>query len=189
MMVGVVLSITLAIVELSLKQLELSLDSRDSEVAFQAANAGLECAQRISRQSSSTIKVGGIVSVDCFEKTSSVSAESPLVNLPSSGTPTNGDIYRYKSSVSWGSQPSSADDRCSEFDVITMVVQTDASGPVIIGGSGPNSLRNIFPGYGADTKTCSAGGICTLAVSRGYSAPCTAKATAGTLMRQILLEF
>ena len=39
MVLGVVLSVTLAIVELSLQHLALSVDFKDSEIAFHAANA------------------------------------------------------------------------------------------------------------------------------------------------------
>ena len=58
MVLSVVLSVTLAIVELTLQQLALSVDSRDSEVAFHAANAGLECARYTRRNASTTFEGG-----------------------------------------------------------------------------------------------------------------------------------
>jgi hypothetical protein len=41
--VAVVVSITLAVIELTIKQLNLTVTAKDSEIAFHAANAGIEC--------------------------------------------------------------------------------------------------------------------------------------------------
>ena len=43
--VSVVISIGLVVLDLTLKQLRLSTNSKDSETAFHAANAAMECAR------------------------------------------------------------------------------------------------------------------------------------------------
>jgi len=188
LVVSVVISVTLAIVELSMKHLELSVNSRDSEVAFAAANAGLECAQRIRHSASSTIESGATTSFDCFEQTINVVKEVSL-GFAVAGDPDYGKVFRYKKSIGWGSGASGTNDRCSEIDIVAMVTENGAAGDLVIGGTGTNSLKNKFSGYENDTKSCGPGGRCTLASVRGYSANCANKTKSGTLMREILLEF
>jgi len=43
LIISVVLSVALTTLSLSIKQTRLATDTRDAEVAFHAANAGLEC--------------------------------------------------------------------------------------------------------------------------------------------------
>jgi hypothetical protein len=66
--VTAVVSITLAIIELSIKQLALTVTAKDSELAFQAANAGIECIRYLHRQASSSFVTGLPASV-LFEAT------------------------------------------------------------------------------------------------------------------------
>jgi len=182
LIIGVVISVTMAIVELSLKQLELSVNSRDSEIAFAAANAGMECAKLIRRSASSTIESGQTTDFACFSNNADTNPSTALVHIESGGS--NGSVYRYQPEIDWSSS-----DRCSQIDMVTMVINSDASGPLVIGGSGNNSLKKIFSGYPNDTKSCDPGGRCTLVSVRGYSAKCADKSNPGTLMREILLEF
>jgi len=178
LIIGVVISVTMAIVELSLKQLELSVSSRDSEVAFAAANAGLECAKRTRRSASTTIEIGTATTLDCFENsTSPVSNTGSSINVTSGGS--SGKVYRYQPTIDWSSA-----DRCSEINIVAMVMNDNATDPLVISG-----LTSIFPGYSNNTKSCNPGGNCTIAGVRGYSAKCTEKTNLGTLMREILLEF
>ena len=188
LVVSVVISVTLAIVELSMKHLELSVNSRDSEVAFAAANAGLECAQRIRHSASSTIESGATTSFDCFEQTINVVKEASL-GFAVSGDPNYGKVFRYKNSIDWGSGVSGSNDRCSEIDIVAMVTENGAAGDLVIGDNGNHSLKKVFSGYPNNTKSCNPGGRCTLASVRGYSANCNNKTKSGTLMREILLEF
>ena len=181
LIIGVVISVTMAIVELSLKQLELSVSSRDSEIAFAAANAGMECAKLIRRSASTTIESGANTTFDCFETISSVGNTGSTIHIQSGGS--NGSVYRYQPAIDW-----SGSDRCSDIDMVTMVVNSDAGGPLVIGGGGNNSLKKVFSGYPNDTKTCEPGGNCTIVSVKGYSAKCAEKANSGTLMREILLE-
>ena len=190
LIIGVVISVTMTIVELSLKQLGLSVSARDSEVAFAAANAGLECAQRIRHSASTTIEIGTRTNFDCFEQTVNNVDKEASLGFVVSGDPNYGKVFRYKNSIDWGSGVSGSNDRCSEIDIVAMVTKNGAAGDLVIGGNGNNhSLKKVFSGYPNNTKSCNPGGRCTLAVVRGYSAKCADKSNPGTLMREILLEF
>ncbi len=175
LVVSVVIAVTLSIVELTLKQLELSVDSRDAEVAFHAASAGMECAQRTRRISSSTIETGNNFTLRCFELTRNMTnALSGVSNLDS----VNGDVYRYQTNIDWGAGVNA---KCTEIDIITIVAETGAT---TAGG-----LSAQIPNYTSNTKSCARGARCTIVSVSGYSAACSQTGALGTLKREILLEF
>ena len=180
LVLSVIVSVTLAIVELSLKQLKLSVDSTDSEIAFHAANAGLECARYIRRIESDDIETGADISVNCFGSSATVPRQSSL-GFITTGVPASGQVYRYRHSIDWGTAPSA---RCTTLDITTMV----ATSTITIGGSGGNTLKARINGYENDSKTCEAGERCTIMSVVGYSSTCGATSTAGVLKREILLE-
>ncbi len=182
MVVSVVISVTLAIVELSLKQLELSIDSTDSELAFQAANAGLECARFTRRSETVDFEAGQQIDFSCFGDSD---PNSPMaLGLPLSGTTANDDVYRYQAEITWGTAPQ---ERCSEIKMITMII--DAASPGVTMGSVIDPVRSELPGYPRNTKFCGPGGRCTVVSVTGYSASCGNKASQSTRSRDILLEF
>ncbi len=182
LVIGVIVAVTLAIVELSLKQLELSVDSRDSEVAFHAANAGMECAQRARRISSSTIEAGNDFTVECFE-TSAVAGSRDDVHIRSGAS--NGEVHRHVALLDWDS---GTEARCSEINMISIMADT---GAIVIGSNSDNadSLQRLIPNYPAHSKSCAAGARCTIASVSGYSSTCAQRNGVGTLKREILLEF
>lgn len=183
LVLSVVVAVTLAIVELSLKQLKLSVDSTDSEIAFHAANAGLECAQYIRRVESDDFENGNSVTVNCFGSTGPAPALSgaALGFITSGVGPNTGAVYRYKRNIEWGAAP---DIRCTTLDIITII----ATSSVTIGGTGGNTLKTRISGYENDTKVCGVGGRCTIISVAGYSSACGATSTQGVLKREILLE-
>ncbi len=185
MVLSVVTAVTLAIVELSLKQLALSVDSKDSEIAFHAANAGLECARYMRRTASTTFETGNDVTSYCFGSPVTVTEIALGVPRAPAGT-TNGVVYRYEADFQWGSGSSI---RCSEVSMVVIAVTATATPAGITIGNGGSPLTDIMPGYPATTKTCEAGGRCTIASVTGYSAACANKSDADTLRREILLEF
>jgi Tfp pilus assembly protein PilX len=176
--VSAVLAISLSLIELSLKQLDLAVDARDGEIAFQAANAGLECAQRTRRVASTTLEAGTATNFRCFNSSLSVNATS-ILGL-TVANPGQGTVDRYQANMQWGS---GANIRCSEIDMIIMVSNITA----------PTGVRitdlNTFHHSLAAAKTCPPGGRCTVAVSRGYNATCANKNAPGVIRREVLLEF
>lgn len=176
LVVTVVVSVTLAVVELSIKQINLSVTAKDSEIAFYASNAGMECARYANRLASSTIENGtNAFSAPCFND--DVDFTRRAHGLSVSG---DGDVYRYQSEVSW---PTS--DRCSQIDMVVMVVPATDSGNTTI-----SNFNTIYPGYPTGkTKTCTPGSKCTIASVTGFNKSCGAITGAGTVRREILLEF
>ncbi len=184
LVLSVVVSVTLAIVELSLKQLQLSVDSTDSEIAFHAANAGLECARYTRRNESDDFETGGSVQINCFGSTGTVapSALGSMTTYISPALGANNQAYRYRRDISWGTAPN---ERCSSIDIFTMVATTTFTAG---SGSGAGSLKNFINGYEFDSKTCEAGERCTIMSVIGYSSACTGTSSPGVLKREILLE-
>jgi hypothetical protein len=180
LVLSVVVAVTLAIVELSIKQLKLSVDSTDSEIAFHAANAGLECARYTRRKESANFEAGSNVTFNCFGNNEVVARQASL-GLSATGIGPDGAVYRYKQDIEWGTAPN---ERCTSMDIIAMIATTT----VTLGGAGSNSLTTKINGYENDTKDCVAGERCTIMSVTGYSSPCTATSSAGTLRREILLE-
>ncbi len=178
LVVTVVVSITLAVIELSIKQLALSVTAKDSEIAFYAANAGMECVRYARRTASTSLEAGvNSVSFNCFNRTQNLGRQI-IDPLTKSGG--NGDIYRYRGEVTWGTN-----DRCSVIDMVVLTVPDTVTSDMQI----PN-LNDLYEGYPAgDTKTCSPGAKCTVAQVTGYNRPCGSLTLPGTVRREILLEF
>jgi hypothetical protein len=185
MVLGVVLSVTLAIVELSLQHLSLSVDSKDSEIAFHAANAGLECARYMRRHSSSSFE-GGTTNIapTCFGTTTPNFRKQASTGVSTSTNPTAvGVIYRYKATIA------SNNNRCSVIDMLTMIVSTSSPKNLVIKAESGGDLDLVFPGYGPKSKSCAPGAICTIVSVAGYNAFCNGITADGVLKRQVLLEF
>jgi hypothetical protein len=177
LVVAVVVSITLAVIELSIKQLNLSVTAKDSEVAFHAANAGMECVRYARRVASTSLEAGvDPVGFDCFQRNQDLDRQAH--SLTENGG--DGDIYRYQSEVTWGTN-----DRCSLIDMVIMVVPDTETSDMQI----PN-LNTVFGGFPAtETKSCSPGATCTVAEVIGFNRSCANRTLAGTVRREILLEF
>jgi Tfp pilus assembly protein PilV len=182
LVLGVVVAVTLAIVELSLKQLKLSVDSTDSEIAFHAANAGLECARYVRRIESDNIEIGDDITIECFGSADTVAREGSLGFVTTALGAATGQVYRYKHTIEWGTAPAI---RCTSLDIITIVATTS----VTIGAStGGNTLKTRINGYENDDKVCEAGERCTIMSVVGYSSACANIASPGVLRREILVE-
>jgi hypothetical protein len=188
MVVSVIVSITAAVIELSLKQLQLAVTTRDSEIAFQAANAGMECARYARRISADEIETGNgsLYPFPCFGVSDQILQSSNLTGLVSNeDTITNTRVIKYyTSNFTW-----STNDRCSKLVMLAMNVSPDADASLVI-----DNLHDLFPGYPEGmTKTCEVGSYCTVAQVTGYSdsAACNAgyTPTIDTVRREILLEF
>lgn len=182
LVLSVVVAVTLAIVELSIKQLKLSTDSTDSEIAFHAANAGLECARYTRRKESDAFESGTNVTFNCFGTTvTAATVPVGFVTNPNPLVAANARVSRYRQNITWGSAPNQ---RCTSMDITAMV----ATSSFTIGGPGGQTLKNHINSYETDAKTCVAGERCTIMSIIGYSSACNATSSAGVLKREILLE-
>lgn len=179
--VSVVISIGLSVLDLSIKQVRLATNSRDSEAAFHAANAGVECARYTRRVNSNRMENGQSITPLCFGS----SASPNSVVEVTSGVSGDGEVYKYTYNISWGT---TADPRCTE--VVTMV----ATATAMVGGSAgagltTNNMRTHIPAYTANSWRCEAGERCTVLSVQGYNRGCSASYGFGTVEREVLLQF
>lgn len=176
--VTVLISIGLSVLDLSIKQVRLATNAKDSEIAFHAANAGLECALYWRRFSEDAMELGQTVPVSCFARPS-VPATGSRITTGVSG----GDVFQYKYEFTWGDSP---DIRCSQINAI--VGSSSASTNLVISGliSGGSPL---VPGYpDGNSKTCEAGTKCTIISVQGFNKPCSDVGGYGTVQREVLLQ-
>jgi Tfp pilus assembly protein PilX len=170
--VGVLVSIGIAVLDLSVKQVRLSTNAKESETAFHAANAGVECAEYWRRVASTSMESGAAISPACF----SASATSNTVNQVVAGVTGTANVYLYNYNFSWGAKP-----RCTKIQtlVINAVSTTTVSG-----------MRTLISGYPTDTsKPCAGGEKCTVISTRGYNRLCTSASGYGSVEREVLLQF
>lgn len=170
--VGVVVSVGLTILDLSLKQVRLSTNSRDSETAFHAANAGLECARYWRVAEEVDMDSGNTITPSCFGVS--------IGNVVGVGvTASNGDAYLYDFEATWGS---GSNVRCSQMSVLTISSPANATTTV------PN-MTTIIPGYPyIEDRECGPSGRCTVIAVRGFSRSCSNIGLNGTVQREVLLE-
>jgi Tfp pilus assembly protein PilX len=174
---GVIVSVGLTIIELTIKQVRLSSSAKDSEIAFHAANAGVECAlyhRSYNEPSYSEIEVGNNLNPTCFDNTPTTRTVTELLNNA------DGVAYQHEWEFTWGD----SSDRCSEINMISMLADSSGNDLSL---SGMSSLVSGYPD--GDVKTCDAGGLCTVLAVKGYNRPCSQKNSIGTLQREVLVQF
>ncbi len=174
--VGVVISVGLSILDLSVKQVRLATNARDSEISFHAANAGLECAQYWRRNLATEMELGESVTPACFGVGT---FSNTLTDLTGSNVIGDGGAYQYEFLFTWGTPT-----RCSAINLIVASSTESGAGMII------TSMEGLVPGYpGGTTKTCDASARCTVASVRGYNRACDTISAFGTVEREVLLQY
>lgn len=171
LLLAVIVTVTLSIIDLTRQQLALSVDGRDAEIAFQAASAGVECAQRVARSNASSIEERDPVTFDCFSENSATT--SSLSGL-STDNNNNSRVSRYQPQLEW-------DNRCTEIDLIAVVTATSS---VTV-----NNMQSHIANYPTEELVCPAGSVCHVVAAAGYNVPCGQINNFGVLKREMLLEF
>ena len=166
--VSVVISIGITLIDLTIKQLRLANSSKDSETAFHAANAGVECIRQWRVASSVALETGQVVPISCFD----VAANTVPLYLATTS------VYSHDVEITWG--PANAQ-RCSRIKMITLSPDFAASVTY-------NNVPAIIPGYPNSNKTCVAGGRCSIISVQGYNRPCNLTSELGTIQREVLLD-
>lgn len=177
--VGVVVSVGLTILDLTIKQLLLSTNSKDSEIALHAANAGLECAQYWRNLKATDFEDGNSVNVACFDKPA-IAVTEDNSGITKTGS---GNVHKYKFQFDWGNVGA---ERCS---MVTMVLfNSDSSVGNILEITNMNAVVSGYPD--GSSKKCEAGGRCAVISVQGYNRPCANAllGSPGTLQREVLLE-
>ena len=182
--VGVVLSVGLSILDLSIKQIRLSTNAKESEISFHAANAGMECARYWRRENADEMEKGEVITPTCFGVSAGTITPLDKNNLPGTAAVVGlGDVFLYSYEFTWG--PSNAV-RCTQVD--TLVASSSPAGT----GATTTNMTDIFPGYPEDTdgpdSYCVAGSRCTVVSVRGYNRPCSTSNGYGTVEREVLLQ-
>lgn len=176
---SVVLAIGLSILNVSVNQINLSATARESEFAFQAAHAGVDCMWywRNTDESTFISKGASAPSLNCFN--GKEASKSVALVTPSNGVGnTSGHfINAYNYTFSWGTPI-----RCTEAAMYVM-------------NAGDADLQydfsSINQGVGTDgLKTCTQGYICTVLISDGYNRSCTDKnSSIYSVQRELTFEF
>jgi hypothetical protein len=177
--VGVVVSVGLSILELTIKQLALSTGSKDSETALHAANAGIECAQYWRNKEYKKFEDGdsSIDDISCFGDSGKSFTKSNTKPSPGNVTKNRGDAYVYSIQLATA-------DRCSKITMLILESDNESVGGVTV-----NNVGDILPGYASTaTKTCEPGGRCTYTSVQGYNKSCSNIGAFGTIQREVLLE-
>jgi hypothetical protein len=171
---SVVLAIGASILSISINQVNLSATARESEFAFQAAHAGIDC-QWYWRYEDAD----GYTAADANEPNPTITCfgESPRVTskyriLEQSGI---GYVDSFYNVFDWGDPK-----RCSS---VRMYVMTATGGDLTV------PFTNV--GIGDDgVKTCLQGNTCTVLISSGYNRSCyDIYDSIFSVQREITLEF
>ena len=168
---SVVLAIGISILEISISQITLSSTSRESEFAFQAAHAGVDCLWYWRNEESENFE--GLTTpfpvIECFG-TGVLSAIRTTVFADSEA---HARSYTYQ--FQWGDPQ-----RCT---IAEMVVMNAHSKDLIL-----NFVNEAVGDEG--TKECLDGNVCTVLFSRGYNRSCEELDTSiFSLQREITVEF
>ena len=174
---SIVLAIGVSLLHLSISQINLASTARESEIAFQAAHAGANCAW-FWRYNTDT--------EDLFATALSGSA-APTFSCFGDEEPSS--AKHDQASVSGGT----ADTFDYEFPMGTAGSCTQVTVYVMRAGAAEMTwdLRSVNEGIGTNgIKKCDANGVCTIIVSRGYNRNCADIATSiFTIQRELTVEF
>jgi hypothetical protein len=172
---SVVLAIGVSILQISVNQINLSATARESELAFQAAHAGVDCQWYWRNEKVSEYLSGDNPpqnpSISCFG-TNAYDNTATRLNVGAG----DGTVERFTNTFSWGSP-----ERCT----ITAMY--------VLNANGAQDLIVDFEneGVGDDgRKTCKSGNLCTVLVSDGYNRACDeVDSSIFSVQREITVEF
>ncbi len=165
---SVLLAVGLTLLNVTLKQFQLSAVSRESEIAFQVAQIGMECARywRYEKGPEFTANSETNPSLNCLGITFNDSFTSGHTPLSGSGAHNR---FNYQSTVNLGTN------RCMQIAVDVIV-------------SGPSARTVSITNFGS--KSCGINEVCTVVISRGYNVACSQIGTnIYTVQRELTAEF
>lgn len=185
LIMSVLLGVTASLLNVSLKQFQLSNVAKDSEIAFQAASAGMECmlSHDYEQYPYSIFNVNGDGTgtttesdISCMGQTSNDSVAGDGDTLPTgvtqhAGQVDNGEEQRFK--FSWKNDIDLSE-VCSEVSIYKFFSTNSAvSMSVALGPS----------------DTCPAGITCTVIKARGYNVACNNIGTQRTIERELVQRY
>lgn len=163
---SIVIAIALSIMGIVMKQLTLAGIARESEIAFQAANAGAECIRffDISDSHGNTLDVPGNGSAQASAATVTCLSGSPVSN--SNGPVASGDEQLF--TWTWDS-----DSICTDVSVYKFYSST-----------GDEDMDPLIT-----DRDCPEGVECTIIKARGYNAPCSAISSSRVVERELTVIY
>ncbi len=175
---SVALAIGLSLLDVTVKQLGLSSTVRESEIAFQAAAAGMNCLQTarnryVYETQENEASSAAFEDMECLGK---------QIDMTDNDTDTR--VQKFSSQITW--ETASGADLCVQMEMIVLNATISANPPDPITPVGAETALN-----GTNTKSCAVGNICTFGYSRGYNRSCTDVASGAiyTVQREITAEF
>lgn len=181
LLVGVLLGVSTSLLNITLKQYQLSGIALASEMAFQAANAGMECALYNDYPISNPSKFE--VLGDGTEQTADVQIDCFGLSYTSDDRK-NGTLHPY-GDVANNHRAVSGEEQHFTFNWGSPAVCIDVSVYKFFSDSGPVERWVNDEAIG---PTCSKSSVCTIIQSRGYNVDC-ASVTAGTNPRIVEREY
>lgn len=173
---SVILAIGLSLMEISLKQINLTITSRESELAFVAANSGIECGQYSRFNNSASYNFDdNSFEFSCFQ------LGSRQISVGQSNTQgtgmRSGRVEQYNTTYDL-TTPSGA--MCVDITVYTIDHRsvTDSTIPPV-----------SFSNEGVGSRDCPTGSVCTNIFSRGYNRACGDIGDRNTVQREMTAEF
>lgn len=174
LLMSVLLGISSTLLNVTIKQYQLAGIARSSEMAFQAANAGIECMQYLDLTptvSPFTVNGDGTTVLEetlvaCMDDTSADIGDT--IN----NTVASGEEQRFE--FDWGSPAVCTDVSIYKFKE-DISLDGNATGPDM------SSVLNMAP----DTRVCPEGTECTIIRSRGYNTPCDSRNNPRTVEREL----
>jgi hypothetical protein len=162
LLMGVLLGVSTSLLNITLKQFQLSGIALASEMAFQAANAGMECALYYDFPPSTEVQGNAPFDIPL---NGGGRAQSTIwcMNVQAStditiqdGSFASGEEQHF--TFSWGTAPFEV---CTDFSVYKF---SNANNPVDVVVNGVDMRPN---------SDCPAGSVCTVIQSRGYNVACS----------------
>jgi hypothetical protein len=171
---GVVLAIGIAILQVSVNQINLSATARESEYAFQAAHAGMDCQIYWRSEKANEYLAGGDPppnpAVSCFGGAPIESSSSRVLSS------TDGTVDYYYNAFAWGTP-----ERCSAT-AMYILKANQTSDLVVEFASESIGDRG--------TKRCLGGNTCTVLIADGYNRSCDEVAgSIFSVQRELTVEF
>lgn len=175
LLMGVLLGVSTSLLNITLKQFKLSGIAYASEMAFQAAVAGMECAQfRDAVTLSFNQVVNGAIartSIDCF-------GSGPILDM-NTGDVISGSEQKFQFDLGVSPDQLCVQISAYKFYESPSFDSPDTTGPRLIIAGGIDARPS---------RACSEGGECTVIQSRGYNVSCGSLGTGTRVVERELTE-
>jgi hypothetical protein len=161
LLMGVLLGVSASLLNVTLKQYQLAGIAYESEIAFQAASAGVECVlynDHINHE----FDFGTRDDISCFS-----SIVSNDLAVDGDGTSASSEEQRFQ--FSWGNNP----EVCTDVSIYKFFNATVDVDIILPDGT------NMRP-----SRPCPANGTCTVLQSRGYNVACASIQTGARVIER-----